>query len=60
MNSLEQFYNNSWNETKEILEKRYPIILKMIGRLDIILDVDVVATGGMRLVGVGGGFHEYG
>jgi len=36
---MEQFYNNSWHEAKEIIEKRYPIILKMVGSHNKVLDV---------------------
>lgn len=39
MNSLEQFYNNSWQGAEEKTEKRYPTILKMVGSHNKVLDV---------------------
>lgn len=36
---MEQFYNNSWYDGKDKIEKRYPVILKMIGSHNKVLDV---------------------
>ena len=39
MSDLEDFYNNSWQGAEEKTEKRYPIILKMVGSHNKVLDV---------------------